>query len=121
MTLNLQSLFAAEYQYVLNTEPVTLFRKLADGSYDGGTPVGNALRLEQKRTLAPAGNGLLAKDELPWLVWSAQTVGPPPSSANPPIKRDDMLVDSSGAKWLVKECDIQAWGVRFFLQTVQTR
>lgn len=113
--------YGVEWQYLANTEAVTLFRKLADGSYDGGTPVANALRLELKRTLASSANGLLAKDELPWLVWSTQTVGPAPSTANPPIKRDDMLVDSTGAKWLVKECEIQAWGARFFLQTVQTR
>lgn len=113
--------FANEYQYFANTEAVTLFRKLADGSYDAGTAVANALRLEEKKTLVPSASRMLLKVELPWLVWSAQTAGPPPSQANPAIKRDDYLQDASGGKWLVKDCDVQAWGARFFLQTVQER
>ena len=106
--------FSSEWQYLSGTEAVTLFRKLTDGTYDTGTPIPNALRLLQTKTISEATRGISTKSMLSWYLWASQT-------AAPPVKRDDVIQDSGGLKWLVKDIDVEAFGARYLCKTVQER
>lgn len=106
--------FANEWQYFGKTEAVTFFRKTGDGTFDAGTSVANALRLEVEKDQSADGRGKLVVVRLKWLLWASQ-------AGNTPAKTGDMVQDANGLKWSVEKAYIQAWGARYFLETVQTR
>lgn len=112
--IRLQDLTAHEWQYLGDTEAVTFFRKTADGAFDAGTPVANAYRLEVDKDQQAGGVGAKVKARLHWLLWSVQ-------AGSVPAKTGDRVVDGAGVKWVVEKAHIQAWGTRYFLETVQER
>ncbi len=104
-----------EWSVVGNTEAVTLYRRQSDGTFDGGTAVANAFRMAAGKDVdAGPGQGVLARTKLSWLVWARQTGCPNP-------KAGDVLQDGGGTRWTVWRVDVQAWGQRFGLDTVQER
>lgn len=91
------------------TEAVTYYRKAADGVYDAGTAVPNAFRLEVKK------DGIKIKGRLDWYVWKSQ------AGNGTLAKPGDVIQDASGTRWVVETADIEAWGARWFLHTLQER
>lgn len=100
-----------EFQFMSNTEPITLYRKLSDGTFDGGTAVTNALRLEMFKTQPIGSTGAKVVTNQDWYVWTCQT-------GQPPVKDGDVIQDGIGARWVVKLTHQQAWGARFLCETV---
>lgn len=101
---------ARESCVISNTEQVTLYRKTADGSFDGGTLVGQALRLDAMKDGTINAGAAKRKKELDWYMWASQT-------GNPEVKDGDYILDSSGNKWVIWNTDVQAWGNRYFVKT----
>lgn len=101
-----------EFQFMSNTEQVTLYRKLTDGTFDAGTVIVNALRLNVEKDLTGGGRGLVRKHHLDWYVWSVQC-------GLPPVKVNDVIQDAAGVRWTIWNVDVQAWGARFLVQTLQ--
>lgn len=106
--------FANEWQYIGSTEPVTLFRRLTESTFDAGTAVANAFRLEVKKGAEGGGKGVLAGNSLTWLLWNSQT-------GNPAPKRQDVIRDAAGIRWSIMSVAVQAWGARYLIETFQER
>lgn len=103
-----------EWVYMQNTEGVIFFRKTADGTFDAGTVVANALRLEVLKDMTGGSLGVLSKNSLRWLLWNSQT-------GNPAPKIGDVIQDAGGTRWSAWNVDIQAWGARYLIETRQER
>lgn len=101
---------ANEWQFIQNTEAVTLFRRQAAGGFDGaGTRVGNAFRLVASLVVDPKN-----VTSLDWLAWQSQTGAPNPKQA-------DVFQDAGGTRWTIRAVDVQAWGQRFLLHTIKEK
>lgn len=108
--MNFAAIFNQEPQYLDNTEAVTLFRRTAEGTLDNGMAVANAFRLEVEKDSERG----LVKNSLTWLLWNSQTNNPAP-------KKQDVIKDAAGIRWSILTVDIQAWGARYSIETVQER
>ena len=113
MPFNLSTIVGNEWKYIGDTEPVTLSRRLANGTFDAGTPVANAFspgfRLE-----VSTGKATLAKDANVFVLWQNQTGDPAP-------KPSDVIQEASGARWSAVKVDVQAWGLRFVCDVIKER
>ena len=96
---------------ISQTEVVTLYRKLSDGVFDGGTLVGQALRLDVAKSQPIGRTGAKFNNRLQWYLWANQ--------AGSGVKDGDVIQDSAGVRWVIEKTDVQAWGQRYLVDTVQ--
>lgn len=111
--MNTSALFATEWKYIDNTEAVTLFRKLSDSAFDGGTSVANAFSPGSTKEIGTSGK-LLTANRTQFLLWQSQTGSPNPKIA-------DVVQDGGGTRWTIWKVEVQAFGARFLCDVKQER
>lgn len=104
---------SADLEVIDGTEAVTLYRRQAHDTFDGGTAVASAFRRAASKTEIQ-GLGMVADRGVVWHLWASQAGTPEP-------KAGDVVQDADSARWAVLSVDVQAYETRYRLTTVRER
>ncbi len=98
---------------VVNTETITYFQEITEGSWDTGTTVNYAKRIATHKDEV-GGNAWLTQQELPWHLWTAELSGITP-------KVNDYILDVDGNRWDIFTVDYQRLKARFRVTTKKSQ
>jgi hypothetical protein len=100
------------YRCVDGDETVTLYRRLTESTFDGGTPIKHAKRFEATVGELFAAGALLQDVSLVWWLWQDTLGGVVP-------ERNWVIQDAAAARWTVLVVDHDEEGRSYELTCIQ--
>lgn len=105
--------FTTDYLVLDTTEAVAYFRRTGSQTFDAGTAVANALRLDVTKD-EKQNTALSYLIDVRWLIYKAQVGATEP-------KVNDVVQDAGGKRWTVTKVEVDAICQSYWLDSVREK